>query len=133
MENYQYVTYKFYDEKSRRLTIFGTKKEDKLQIVTITCSSKDYFSKKRAKALFDAWIYSEANAPLASPIIVPHPVVVEIPIEDEKPKFTFMNYCKSTYKRITSKEIVIQFQDIKVEDMKLVKKKGKYILELTHS
>lgn len=103
-----YVTYKFYDEKGRRLAIFaipgyklvdngkneGELEQEILRIYVITCSKKDTFSKKRARHMFaefygmkqQGWIGASA-----------HPIELQIDIKDDKPKFTFLKWCEENY------------------------------------
>lgn len=102
-----YVTYKFYDEKERRLAIFAvpslmageyedvdTPKEwNALLLFVIPCSKKDTFSKAKAKELF------EENWSLKTQGFEGIKGVTEllIPIENNKPKFTFIKWCEDNY------------------------------------
>lgn len=106
MENEKYwATYKFYDEKGRRMAIFAsmteTNKEGEagpLHIITITCSKKDQFSKKWAKVAFEA-----LQRPLLKGEVreLPfHPNQYFVNIKDNKPKWTFIRWCEEMfYKR----------------------------------
>ena len=71
-----YVTYRFFDEKGRRLAIFAIpgmkaglyKIDDKdafypniLHVYVIACSKKDSFSKARAKEMFSEFIENQCS------------------------------------------------------------------------
>lgn len=91
-----WTTYRFYDEKGRRLAIFaedfGQGKE--LKITIITCSQKDQFSKVRAKKLFEKCHIDPAACAC-------HPTIIRIPVINDKPKWTFIHWCQDNYfKRI---------------------------------
>lgn len=80
-----YVTYKFYDERGRRLSIFAEMEEKNLHITVYTCSKKDQFSRRVAKHMF----FNEFPDG--------HPNEFTIPIKDSKPKWTFINWCRENY------------------------------------
>lgn len=107
MENnhQDYRTFQFYDEEGRRLSIFGVVTDmefvegDKevlvptLVIHVFTCSKRDTFSRKRAIELFRD--YQETPETELS-----HPELFIVPIKDQKPKWTFLMWCKKNfYKR----------------------------------
>jgi len=101
------VTYKFYDHRKRRLGIFGVpivafgefeegstqKIPTHLRVVVFTCSKKDIFSKQRVRKYFE--IYTTRSEEQAPEMLKPFDFI--IPIEDNKPKQTFLNYCEQNY------------------------------------
>jgi|SRR5882762_5254302 len=103
-----WVTYKFYDEKGRRLTIVGRIVADgaeieqkdgslkfdneQLEIQVVTCSKHDEFSKKIVRPFIDLLEKGEYTDELNF-----HPEVFHIPIKDDKPKWTFINWCQENY------------------------------------
>lgn len=109
MENNQdyYVTYRFFDERGRRLAIFGVPVDKAItfgqqplgetpthiKVTVITCSKKDTFSKRIAKEMFDNTRHLDkfGNSPEA------HPLTLIIPMEENKPKWSFLNWCQNTY------------------------------------
>lgn len=102
-----WTTYKFYDEKGRRLTIVGRvvcdaaiEQEDgtikfeneQLDIQIVTCSKKDEFSKKAVKAFVKTLEEGGNGDNLGFKVLN-----ITIPIKDNKPKFTFISWCQDTY------------------------------------
>lgn len=89
------VTYRFFDEKGRRLSIFSRwmKKRSVLIITVITCSKKDQFSKQYARDLFEEW-RNPIGKPYPGEV---HPIQLSLPIENNKPKYTFLKWCKENY------------------------------------
>ena len=83
-----WITYAFYDEKGRRLSIFAKQKDKELEITIITCSKKDQFSKKEAKSLYAQVNWGKTTC---------KPQRFTIPIKDDKPKWTFINWCRENY------------------------------------
>ena len=103
-----YRTYKYYNEKGDRLAIFGLEVlPGELHISIFRCSKKDQFSKEAARQAFDCVraddppmsFYKEVTSPKFSAIIYRKHEVENhvIPVEDGKPKKTFLEYCKSNY------------------------------------
>lgn len=114
-----FVTYKAYDERGRRLAIFGRKVyTDELEIFILKCSTKDSFFKKKARAVYEAWLDC---APDLKKIVDGkyHPRVYTLPLGDPnriRKRFNdhvHENYCK-----------VEQHMDIVINDM-LVDPTGK--------
>jgi len=102
-----WVTYAFYDEKGRRLTIVGRVVADsceeqqdgtlkfenpQLEIHVVTCSKHDEFSRKKVRTLVTNLQKGFSVKDLGF-----HPVVHLIPIKDDKPKWTFINWCRENY------------------------------------
>lgn len=109
MENQMpyYVTYKFFDEKKRRLAIFAIPTHEvvdgpidpdgqpsKVRVYIIPCSKKDTFSKKRAKELFIEFMEFRR---LGFDGALAHPIELQIAVKDDKPKFTFLKWCEENY------------------------------------
>lgn len=104
MDNGQpyYVTYKFYDERGRRLSIFCIPgyeavmdgatipgKATKLFIWVLPCSSKDNFSKAAARNIFEVHLENkDAKIGISS---------LQIDVEDGKPKYSFLRWCEENY------------------------------------
>ena len=105
-------TYKFYDVKGRRLSIFGVENAtgDKLIITYFPCSKDEQFSKKDANEAYETGIitrykkktvgYDEKTKPIKTLVptqVIVNKTVLEVPLVDNKPKFTFMEFCKDTF------------------------------------
>lgn len=124
MENNQtvfdYVTYKFYDDKDRRLSIFGKYDEENktMGIHVITCSKKDSFNKEFAREQ-----YKLMTSDILSNFIC-KPEIYNIPVTNGKPKATFLDFCKSKYHRKRERQLRLDITGIEVEDMELVKAKA---------
>lgn len=105
-----YVTYKFHDDKGRRLAIFavpvarlkegvstgevGPTADLKLHLYIFTCSKKDSFSKQTARDMYLEYITLKQEGLTGS---YGHPMEIVIPVNDDKPKFTFLKWCEETY------------------------------------
>lgn len=139
MENnqtqYQYVTYKFYDEKGRRLAIFGIHNtiNDTLDILTFTCSKKDIFTKKTAKELFNDYhsSFNEHNHKFSA---MSKPILETVKVSNGKPKITFLDFCKFKYRRQRQRSIQIDFASGEkgfgaIENLNISKRKGKFVLD----
>lgn len=93
MERTYYSTYKFYDERGRRLSIFATvMNEAQISVTIVTCAKGDKFSRKVGKALYEQWL--EGTLRKSSDC---HPQIRLIAIKDGKPKKTFLSWCRETY------------------------------------
>lgn len=117
-----YATYKFYDEKGRRLAIFGRLVSDgaiekqeggvtftnlHLQIYVVTCSNKDRFNKRKANLIFNGRSAGESEKG-----------EFLVALEDAgKPKWTFIKWCEDNYYKPT--KVTFEF-----EGKVLVKGKG---------
>lgn len=102
-----YITYKFWDSQGRRLAIFARPvfifgefddtdtpiKAEKLHIYIIPCSKKDVYSKKFAKKMFEEHV-GDRYAGLEG---INSIAELSIPIENDKPKFTFLKWCEDNY------------------------------------
>lgn len=102
-----WVTYKFYDEKGRRLTIIGRVVADsaeeqkdgsvkfeneQLEIHVVTCSKHDEFSRKAVRTLIDT-----LREGLSIGNLDFHPQIFHIPIKDKRPKGTLITWCYENY------------------------------------
>lgn len=108
-----YTTYAFYNEKGNRLAIFCEHTEDKLEIAVFECSKKDSFSKKKAKEAYKG--LKEEGTPVSSDFSkiksigsakyviekynVHNPKGYLVDVVDNKPKKTFIGWCKEHYLR----------------------------------
>lgn len=119
MENNKpyYVTYKFYDEKGRRLSIFATpvfvvgklEKElptaaNYLQVTIIPCSKKDTFSKKTGIGVFEEFKSLQRDAFLTNENVIE----LHVPIADGKPKTSFLRWCEANYFKLRPTIYVIE-------------------------
>ncbi len=97
-----WVTYKFYDEKGRRLSIFAEElkelEENEMEITVITCSKHDQFSRAEAKHLYAGYNWGKPYC---------NPQTFIVPIKDNKPKWTFINWCRENYYH--KEEAIFQF------------------------
>lgn len=88
----QYRTYNFYTPKGNRLTIVGEQVEDnKIDVIIIPCSKKDFFSKKKGIELYNE-IKSGSNKKTSCTFAT---------ISGDSPK-DFIRWCRGKYKRLTS-------------------------------
>jgi hypothetical protein len=129
-----YRCYSLYDSKGRRLSIFGQPtyasgefdsslptKPTHILITIFTCSKKDTFVKKKAIELYED--YKAGN------ILQSKPIIFYIPVVDEKPGKSFINFLNDTYFR-KFVEIVVARQDVLVNNTgEIVLKTGKPKLE----
>jgi hypothetical protein len=109
MENKKdyYSTFNFYNEKGQRLSIFATEQVDnftqmkELKVCVVACSKKDAFTKK---LLRDAFEYFKLNGifPPTPEKKEYHPQFYYVPIEDNKPKFTFIKWCRENFYKLYS-------------------------------
>lgn len=86
-----FITYKFYDDKKRRLSIFGEyfPANGVIEIAVFTCSNKDHFSKKTAREAFELLCHSVTECHNGHF----HPMLSIIDVVDNKPGKTFINWC----------------------------------------
>jgi hypothetical protein len=93
MENKTYfATFAFYDEKGRRLSIFGEQIADSISIAIITCSKQDMFSKKKGRALYEMWEEGGRKHPDI------HPITANFTLKDKtKPMREFIEWCRENY------------------------------------
>lgn len=100
-----YITYKFYDQKKRRLSIFGKQIDsENIEITTIPCNKKDRFCKKVSMDLLtEADAFKTVNTIKGSNL------------ED------FLRHLRKTYVR--KKEVKIEISGMK--NPKVIKTKGK--------
>lgn len=82
---------KRYDIRGRRVAAFSKIVEDnKLEIFLLFASPKDQFSKDLARQ-----VYASPNANLNGKQY--HPVIYRIPIEENKPKWSFLNHIRENF------------------------------------
>lgn len=89
------ITHKFYDEKNRRMSIFGkfNSANNKLKIYLVKCSKKDVFSRKLSRTKFAEYLeYREGDE-------VPdiHPVIYLVPSTPETYKNDFVHFCRENF------------------------------------
>lgn len=56
MNNNYYSTYKFYNERRKRLSAFAREINDEIEIVLWECNRKDTFTKRSAREMYEAYI-----------------------------------------------------------------------------
>jgi hypothetical protein len=62
MKEKMLISHKFYDEKSRRLSVYGIfDDENILNIYVLTCSKNDIFCKKLANKMIEVYFYGETH------------------------------------------------------------------------
>lgn len=105
------TTYKFYDNRKRRLSIFGeyyeghvgigqgenrlTGFQKGLRIIVFTCSKQDTFSKKTARALYLQYKFESKRALDG----LTNPQVFFVPCNKNETKVPFMEFCKKNFKK----------------------------------
>jgi hypothetical protein len=122
-------TFKFYDNRRRRLTIFakpvletveegskikttmgynpildGSLRPTHLHVYIITCSKKDQFDKKYARDLLDEFLEFRENGKDGA---IAHPIELLIPIKENKPKFTFIQWCHDNFYKYKQLEFAL--------------------------
>lgn len=89
------ITYKFYDDKGRRMTIFGKKiDETHIEVTLIKCSRKDSFNKKEAREAINSIVTSGKGKINGEPV---HPSTVVIGPASVNWKKEFYKWCKENY------------------------------------
>lgn len=92
MKGGYWVTYKFYDDRGRRLSIFCEQcNKEELKITVITCSENDEFKRKTGRSLY-------LSGQVEPHMCKCHPQVFRIPIGD-KPHQRFIEWCNNMYLR----------------------------------
>lgn len=81
------VTYKFYNDKKQRLSLFGREKDGKLEIFKWACSKKDTFSKDLSKIVYYDFIKGIISGQRSI-----HPEIITLDIENRNLRKTFFNY-----------------------------------------
>ena len=93
MENKQnyYSNFQCFDNKKRRKAIFGRKVDNnKIEIFEITCSLTDEYNKEYPKNIYKRYLEGLLYGGC-------HPVIYTIPLDGNKPLWTFNNHCKENY------------------------------------
>lgn len=98
-----YSTFKFYDERGRRLSIFAQPEKrgssqgskDILVIYVFTCSKQDVFSKKRGQEIFKDYLTGIQFGGRFKYEMKPFKHILHI---DTNPKKTFIDWCRCHYK-----------------------------------
>lgn len=81
-----YRSYKYYDDKGRRLAIFGYKSDNVMKMMVITCSKKDQFTKSIARSLYTE--FQEKKS------------FIDAPISSEStPGVTFDTWCRTNFRK----------------------------------
>lgn len=86
MDKY-FCTFSFYDNSARRLGIFGRVIGKTIDIHIVTCSRKDDFRKEKARIIYEGRLNNGSNRGLST----------AIQVDDDKPKWTFMQWCLKNY------------------------------------
>ncbi len=91
MEKY-YANFQYYDERNRRLSIFGKITGDCIEVVVLTCSISDTFTRKSGRMLYEQSCSSEeGNAKCLGQ------TYSGIAIKDGNPAKTFNNWCRENF------------------------------------
>lgn len=94
MENKQeyYFNSKLYDQKSRRISVFGRQIGDKLEIWELKCSKSDNYNRKLAQDLYRSHRENEETSSTY------HPTIYKIAIkEGNSAKHEFRLHCLFNY------------------------------------
>lgn len=113
-----YLTYKFYDQKGRRLAIMGNVQDSgRIDIIVITCSKKDDFNKSVVRqALLN--ISNIGKAEIEEQEVHPQFFTINT---TERPKFTFIKWCQENYgRRITTYGPALKTYLVYKDDWKLL-------------
>jgi len=97
--NYNFKTYKYYTKKGERLTIYGTISEHGLMITILKCSKKDVFKKKSSDIELERLIKEGVLPGIHVEALSTGYAQYYIPILNEKPKNTFLSYCRMNFHR----------------------------------
>lgn len=88
----QLATYKFYDNKKRRLSIFARKDGDSLEILVIPCSKKDKFIKRKGRDIYET-VMAEVGPEPSKYEYDAHVLV----LSESNPRKEFIEWCKKHY------------------------------------
>lgn len=107
-QNY-FVTYKFYNRKGQRLSIFATTREGitdtnvtcGLSIYIVTTSKQDQFNKRWVRTAFEA---GQAKGSFTDTGI--NPVIINLPCTLGDSKKVFMQYCNQNFYKIETNQIM---------------------------
>lgn len=93
-----YSTFVFYDERGRRLSIFGEDNGDNtMDITVIPCALKDEFTKKIGRKMYEdgTWKGGEMHT---------------IEFEEGFPRKSFMNFCRKNYFQVSKTFVTIPIE-----------------------
>lgn len=107
-----------YDEKGRRLSIFAQQSGNELRVYVQTCSSKDQFRKSYARGL-SQFYFKHGEQKFKENFPNEHPRFYTILVEENKPKITFLNWCKTNFRKV--KETIL-------DNQKIIQRNGKFFL-----
>lgn len=102
-----YANFNKYDNKGRRLSIFGVEENENgvVRTYVFTCSKCDQFSKRKAWQLFENYTKSLNEEYLDENDEVPVVTVEKVDIVDNKPKKTFINWCNENFYQLKSTNV----------------------------
>lgn len=90
----EFVNFKMYDKKGRKLAIFATVKEDNLEFFVMTCSKQDVFSKDYARLIYKKFKDNDSNLDNVKPY------TYEVKIEDiNHTRNAFLKECDKSFCR----------------------------------
>lgn len=105
-----YANHRLYDEKGRRLAIFGQEIDNKLEIFVLTCSKHDSFNKRLATEVYNKYLNGEPlevpvygyNYPSQEKVVKStltfNPFIYRIDIQNPaQSKNEFLAHCSSEY------------------------------------
>lgn len=106
MKNSNYSAFVFYNKNKQRLSIFAFEEGDKLKITVIPCSKEDMFCKRigrklHAQIIEDLKLKNETDLTYET---------FEIPIEENKPKMTFLRWCNKNFYKLKNQTITFREQ-----------------------
>lgn len=113
MENKQLATYKYYNLKGERLSIFGRELEGKLEVVIISCSKSDVFKKSIGRDYYQAFIdkkeivlkiQEDKTTKYYIPIVEKYNISIE---EGNTPAFQFDLFCKKTFRKMQDFQLTL--------------------------
>lgn len=129
------TTYKFYDDRKRRLSIFGDYNDNKngLDITIFCCSKQENFSKEKARFLYKTFksgitVYTvetrvkNKEGKMETDYVEEFmkPQIFFVSCEKGKTKAPFMEWCKTNYRKMVEGEVVIPGQIIKMSTGKIL-------------
>lgn len=102
-----YSNFRCFTEKRERLSIFGRKVEEGLEIYIQKCSREDKFRKDYSIFGYSMLYLRNGNLKGLNEL-GQHPTVFTVPIEEgNTPKYTFIKYCKDNFFQLKTKTVQV--------------------------
>jgi len=122
MKNNYYTNFQGYLKNGNRVAAFGRKKENKLEMFFLYCNSKDSFSKKIPKQLYEYYIENGLER-LNFLFSEYHPILLLIPIkESDSDRYTFQKYIRDNFYKKRSKHCIYLEECLIKDDIEIIKK-----------